>query len=38
MVARKTSRLVERLQATAWRPSPQTDADEQCKFCYQPEG
>ena len=38
MVARKTSRLVERLQATAWRPSPQTDADEQCTFWYQPEG
>jgi hypothetical protein len=38
MVARKTSRLVERLQATAWRPSPQTDADEQGTFWYQPEG
>jgi hypothetical protein len=29
---------VERLQATAWRPSPQTDADEQGTFWYQPEG
>ena len=26
------------LQAAAWKPSPQTDADEQCEFWYQPEG
>src|ERR1700676_650316 len=38
MVARKTSRLVEALQSTAWRPSPKTDADQQCEFWYQPEG
>jgi hypothetical protein len=38
MVARKTSRLVEQLQAADWKPSPQTDADQQCKFCYPPEG
>jgi hypothetical protein len=38
MVARKTSRLVEALQNTAWRPSPKTDADQQCEFWYQPEG
>jgi hypothetical protein len=38
MVARKTSRLVEALHSTAWRPSPKTDADQQCEFWYQPEG
>jgi hypothetical protein len=38
MVARKTSRLVEQLQAADWKPSPKTDADQQCKFWYQPEG
>ena len=38
MVARKTSRLMEQLQSTAWRPSPKTDADQQCEFWYQPEG
>ena len=38
LVARKTSRLLEQLQAAAWRPSPQTDADQQCEFWYQPEG
>ena len=38
VVARKTSRLVERLQAAKWRPSAKTDADEQCEFWYQPEG
>ncbi len=38
MVARKTSRLLEQLQAADWKPSPKTDADEQCKFWYQPEG
>jgi Transposase DDE domain group 1 len=38
LVARKTSRLLEQLQAAAWQPSPKTDADEQCEFWYQPEG
>ena len=38
IVARKTSRLVEELEKAAWRPSPNTDADEQCEFQYQPEG
>lgn len=38
MVARKTSRLVEALQSAGWRPSPKTDADQQCEFWYQPEG
>jgi hypothetical protein len=38
LVARKTARLVETLRAAAWKPSPQTDADEQCTFRYQPEG
>jgi len=38
VVARKTSRLVDQLQAADWKPSPQTDADQQCEFCYQPEG
>src|ERR1039458_2544932 len=38
IVARKTSRLLEELQKADWRPSPKTDADEQCEFRYQPEG
>lgn len=38
VVARKTHRLVERLNAADWKPSPNTDADEQCEFLYQPEG
>ena len=38
LVARKTSRLLDQLQAAAWKPSPETDADQQCEFCYQPEG
>jgi hypothetical protein len=38
MVARKTSRLLERLQTADWKPSPKTDADQQCEFRYQPEG
>jgi hypothetical protein len=38
MVARKTSRLVEELNAAQWKPSPNTDADEQCEFFYQPKG
>src|ERR1022692_1669382 len=38
MVARKTTRLLAELQSARWQPSPRTDADEQCEFCYQPEG
>ena len=38
MVARKTSRLVERLRAAEWKRSPKTDAEGQCEFRYQPEG
>src|SRR5437867_7591152 len=38
IVARKTSRLVEQLEQADWKPSPKTDADEQCEFIYQPEG
>jgi len=38
MSAKKTARLVERLETAAWKPSPRTDADEQCEFLYQPEG
>jgi hypothetical protein len=38
MVARKTSRLLERLQTADWKPSPKTDAEQQCEFRYQPEG
>ena len=38
MVARKTSRLLDQLQAAAWKPSPKTDADQQCELWYQPEG
>ncbi len=36
--ARKTSRLLEALQAARWTGSPRTDADGQCEFRYQPEG
>jgi hypothetical protein len=38
IVASKTSRLREELEKAGWRPSPNTDADEQCEFRYQPEG
>jgi len=38
VVARKTQRLVEQLKTADWKPSPNTDADEQCEFWYQPEG
>jgi Transposase DDE domain group 1 len=38
MVARKTGRLLEKLQSADWKPSPKTDGDEQCEFWYQPEG
>lgn len=38
IVARKTSRLVEELERADWKPSPKTDADEQCEFVYQPDG
>jgi hypothetical protein len=38
LVARKTTRLLAELQSARWQPSPRTDADEQCEFCYQPEG
>src|SRR5208283_6001098 len=38
VVARKTARLVDRLQAADWKPSPETDADAQCEFWYQPDG
>ena len=38
IVARKTSRLLDQLRAANWKPSPQTDADEQCEFFCQPEG
>ena len=36
--ARKTSRLVDELKGADWKRSPQTDADGQCEFRYQPEG
>src|ERR1700723_3869143 len=38
LVARKTSRLLEQRQTAKWKPSPKTDADQQCEFRYQPEG
>ena len=38
IAVRKTSRLYEELEKADWRPSPRTDADEQCEFQYQPEG
>jgi hypothetical protein len=36
--ARKTPRLINELKAAQWTGSPQTDADGQCEFRYQPEG
>jgi hypothetical protein len=36
--ARKTARLVEQLRQAEWKPSPNTDAQAQCEFRYQPEG
>jgi Transposase DDE domain group 1 len=38
LVARKTQRLLAQLRTAEWKPSPKTDADEQCEFEYQPEG
>jgi hypothetical protein len=38
VVARKTARLLEKLVAAKWKPSPDTDANEQCEFMYQPNG
>jgi hypothetical protein len=38
IVARKTARLLEELVAAEWKPSPHTEADEQCEFWYQPKG
>jgi DDE family transposase len=38
IVARKTQRLLEELQKARWKPSPKTDAEEQCEFWYQPQG
>jgi len=38
IVARKTARLVQELNGADWKPSRETDADEQCEFYYQPEG
>ena len=38
IVASKTRRLLAELQKACWKPSPKTDADEQCEFWYQPEG
>jgi hypothetical protein len=38
VVARKMARLIEQLRAAHWKPSPKTDADQQCEFLYQSEG
>ena len=38
IVARKTRRLVDQLQQAAWQPSPDSDADGECEFLYQPAG
>jgi len=38
IVARKTPRLLEQLVAAEWKPSPGTDADEQCEIQYKPKG
>ena len=35
---RKTSRMLEQLTAADWKSSPQTEADGQCEFWYQPQG
>ena len=36
VVPRKTSRLVDQLQAAKWKRSPLTDADGQCEFAISP--
>lgn len=38
IVARKTNPLVAQLTQATWRPSPNTDADAECEFRYQPDG
>ena len=38
VVARKTARLVAQLTQATWTASPDTDADAQCEFRYQPTG
>jgi hypothetical protein len=38
IVARKTARLVDELNAAQWEPSQHTGAEEQCEFLYQPKG
>jgi hypothetical protein len=38
LVARKTKRLVSQLKAAQWEPAPDTDANQQCEFSYQPTG
>ena len=38
IAARKTSRLLDELNAADWTHSPKTDADGQCEFRYRPEG
>lgn len=37
MVARKTAALLAELRKADWKPSPMTDADEECEFRYQPD-
>jgi hypothetical protein len=37
-VSSSSSRLVDELNAADWKRSPQTDADGQCEFTYQPDG
>jgi hypothetical protein len=38
VVACKTARLLQELETADWKRSRKTDAEEQCEFCYQPEG
>ncbi len=38
IVAQKTSRLVGQLRQAVWKPSPNTDAEAECEFRYQPTG
>ena len=38
VVARKTAAMVRQLRQAEWQPSPETDADFECEFRYQPDG
>ena len=38
VVARKTAAMLEQLRQADWKPSPNSDADAECEFRYQPDG